>query len=262
MFNPEQDGWRLSEAVMRLSDPEALATLAHYCSVATEKDGRPRLPPWWLEECSPAAACPALDGSDLDRHIWTRRFAIERAIADRLTSGEIVGWARRDSPMAPYECVPADAWPHLGAASPRYWDWRLGTIRVVETHYHEASPPMSRAGLRRASKEGPSPRARGGQASPLRARKRVLVPRLYSARIQPPDSFRRSGTIRDEKQCRAWLIELMKAHPESPTPKALLMQEATQRFRISKEAFKRAWSGALRETGSTWDKPGRRKSDG
>ncbi len=48
-FDPARDGWRLREAIMRLSDPAALATLARLCAVAADKDGRPRLPIWWLE---------------------------------------------------------------------------------------------------------------------------------------------------------------------------------------------------------------------
>ena len=255
-FDPEQDGWRLSEAIMRLSDPEALTKLAHVCSASAETNHRPVLPRWWIDEFAPAPAGKASSAlMDLKSLYGRYRLDIERAFSDQLESGKIIGWARRDTPVAPYQRLPSDAWRALSARRD-YWDWHGGAIRVEDARYRSLSPPVIKPGLRAASKQGPDLRARGGHASPLRQRETDVVLRLYSVRIQPPDSFRRIGKSASEAQCRAWLIALMKAHPTKPSPKTALMQEAVQRFGIARAAATRAWRDAVKETGSTWNRAG------
>src|SRR4051794_29453430 len=220
---------------MRLSHTEALAKLGHVCSLTAGTNRSLVLPRWWLKELAPPAgeASDALE--DLPALYSRVRNNIERAFSDQLTSGKIIGWARRDTPVAPYQPLPADTWRVL-CGRLNFWDWHGGNLRVEDTRYRYTSPPVIKPGLRAASKQGPAPRTRGGHASPLRQRETDVVLRLYSVRIQPPDSFRRIGKSASEAQCRAWLIELMTAHPTKPRPKASLMQEAVQRFGIAQAA--------------------------
>jgi hypothetical protein len=253
-FDPERDGWRLNEAIMRLSDPEALAALERDCVAAEGKDGRSRLPPWWLKGIAPAPRRGTSDATDLDRRPYAQRVAIERAFVDRLTRGEVVAWARHDSPTRRRERVPADAWPVL-SADMALWDWHDGAMRVRETRTSPSPPPVSwhrRSGDR-------APRTWREQGWPPQ-RTTEVVQRLYSVRVEPPSQFRRIGTRASEARCRAWLVELMETQPESPRPKAMVMEEALALFNITQAAFRRAWSGALGATGSSWGKAGRRKS--
>ena len=161
-FNPEQDGWRLSEAIMRLSDPEAWPSsritarwqrrrmVGQGCHLGGLKILAQQRPAQrWMLGLRPP-------------HL-SQRLAIEWAFADRLTSGEIVGWARRDSPMAPYERVPADAWPHL-CRPPK----ALGLARRHDTRRGDTLPRRITAGEQGRS----PPRQRGGSPSTSSGRPR------------------------------------------------------------------------------------------
>jgi hypothetical protein len=259
-FDPERDGWPLNHAIMRLSDPGALAALARFCSAAAEKDGRPRLPPWWLEAIGPSVAGSGPTIDDLDRQIYQQCRVIERALVDQLVSGDLLAWARPNSPMARYERVPVDAWRRLGdCVSP--WVWRDGTLLVEEVTRHEVVSRQANEPVRQRDRSLDPLfwlRFPGRRLQPVRE----VVLRLYAVRIQPPDGLVRVGKSASEAECRAWLAELMKAQPDKPRSKAALQEEARQRFGLGTEAFKRAWTSASAETGSPWSKPGRRKSSG
>ena len=46
IFDPERDGWRLDEAIMRLSDPAELAAIARLGRLAEEQLGEPAPLAW------------------------------------------------------------------------------------------------------------------------------------------------------------------------------------------------------------------------
>lgn len=73
--------------------------------------------------------------------------------------------------------------------------------------------------------------------------------------VEPQDETRRL-TVVGEKGCELWLISLMGT--SNPTKsKSHYLAEAKQTFRISGKGFARAWSAAIKATGSTqWSRPG------
>jgi hypothetical protein len=65
-------------------------------------------------------------------------------------------------------------------------------------------------------------------------------------------------TIKAEKQCEAWLRNLM-ATGSSSMPKYQYQLEAIRQFKISRRSFGRAWGNAVAATGNiTWSLPGRK----
>jgi len=70
----------------------------------------------------------------------------------------------------------------------------------------------------------------------------------------------RPTTAGAENQCRRWLVAMMDKQPTQPTPKAVVLEEALAKFPgLSKRAFDRAWTAAIRETDAQkWAAPGRR----
>ena len=71
---------------------------------------------------------------------------------------------------------------------------------------------------------------------------------------------RELGTIASENACRLWLVKLMKANPNNPSPKEAMRKEAKERFpKLGKRGFDRAWSAAISQaTAEKWSAPGRR----
>jgi len=60
-----------------------------------------------------------------------------------------------------------------------------------------------------------------------------------------------------EKLCRNWLLREMKASPaDKPKTKAQWFEVAKARFKVSGRQFEQAWSTAVKQSESNWDKPG------
>ncbi len=67
----------------------------------------------------------------------------------------------------------------------------------------------------------------------------------------------------DEKRCKQWLTEQMKASPYlKPKPKSSYFKHAIDAFNVSKRGFDRIWGEAVRESTSLWNKAGRTKRSG
>ena len=67
-------------------------------------------------------------------------------------------------------------------------------------------------------------------------------------------------TAAGETECKSWLVEQMQSGPRLGKKEDYL-KEAQQRFRVSQRGFYRAWTAAIADTGSDWDRHGRpRKS--
>jgi hypothetical protein len=256
-FDPVRDGWPLDEAVMRLSDPEALVNLAHSWSVAADRLGWSRPSRWWLEDIAPAPA-GGESGRPSDQSFVAQCRAVERAFADALIRGEIAGWARPHSPLARHERVPVDAWPVLSAAMYRR-DWHNSEIKVVEIRGRTVSPPARTPFFRHGSQESAARQVWPYPRAWVESETNVLL-RLYNVRIQPPEGIKPIGKSASEARCREWLAGLMRAQPDAPRPKAELEEEAHRTFRLGQRAFGRAWRGALAAAGPAWSRAGPRKS--
>ena len=65
-------------------------------------------------------------------------------------------------------------------------------------------------------------------------------------------------TVKGEKDCQAWLTNLMKqANPEQP--KSAYWTEANKKFTVSRRGFSRAWANAVVSAGNAaWQRPGRK----
>ena len=62
----------------------------------------------------------------------------------------------------------------------------------------------------------------------------------------------------DEGRCREWLLDAMLAKTtRKDRTKDEWREDASRRFGVNVRAFNRAWSFAIKASGSTWDKPGR-----
>jgi hypothetical protein len=60
-----------------------------------------------------------------------------------------------------------------------------------------------------------------------------------------------------EDLARQWLVHEMRASPDDKQKaKALWLEEAKRRFRLSEREFNAVWSNAVKETGSNWADPG------
>jgi hypothetical protein len=257
-FDPGRDGWRLDEAVMRQSDPEALAELARLCSTLARRERWERQPRWWVEALAPEVAGHEPAADDRNKRIGELTHAIARTFLDRLAAGELTAWARRDSPMAAYERVPADAWPVLRGRTSR-WDWRESGIWVMEgTRVRGSSTQLVREQHLQPDSRGNLTVRTVSRTVPKPVPEPKVVLRLYSVRVQPPG--RRDGGSASEARCREWLAGLMRAQPDAPRPKVELGEEARQTFGLGQRAFARAWRGALAEAGPAWSRAGPRKS--
>lgn len=261
-FNPELDGWALDEAIMRSSDPEALAALAHVCTALAAEDGRRRLPPWWRDELAPALSEGELPASDLGTHAYQQKVRIERAFLDRLSSGELVGWGRYNSPVAPHTRIPADAWSSLRM---HLWphSWSTGVIAVETITGRVPVTHLARVPVKIYDEAGNfcGWRTERQPRQELKPTREITL-RLYAVRIQPPSMPPVTGKSASENECFRWLRNLMAQRPDDPKPKQELAHEARGRWGLGRDAFMRAWRKAVEETGSAWDKPGRRrKSD-
>ncbi len=75
-----------------------------------------------------------------------------------------------------------------------------------------------------------------------------------------PGSDTPSSTVRDEKDCREWLMQQMRAGLQHGN-KNYYFQIAKKKFNnLPQRAFNRAWADAVTETGAiTWREPGRRR---
>jgi hypothetical protein len=61
----------------------------------------------------------------------------------------------------------------------------------------------------------------------------------------------------DESKCGAWLLEAMRASPKKKIGvKRDWWIKAKQLFGVSIQAFNRAWSSAVKMSGSNWDRRG------
>ncbi len=61
----------------------------------------------------------------------------------------------------------------------------------------------------------------------------------------------------DESKCRDWLLEAMLANPTRKVKaKPEWRKDASRLFGVTVRAFDRAWSSAIKASGSTWNKPG------
>lgn len=67
------------------------------------------------------------------------------------------------------------------------------------------------------------------------------------------------STVKAETQCKSWLAQLMRDHPEGrPQPKAELFREAEEKWSVSGRAFDRAWAAAIEEVDAiAWRSGGR-----
>lgn len=67
------------------------------------------------------------------------------------------------------------------------------------------------------------------------------------------------ATANTERQCREWLVDMMKEGAPPKKNKAEYHKEAKKKFKgIGTKMFGRAWATAIADTGSNWDKPGRK----
>ena len=75
-----------------------------------------------------------------------------------------------------------------------------------------------------------------------------------------PGPRRESTTAASESSALVWLTDLMKANRDKPRAKALVREEAMERYpKLSKNGFDRAWSHAVtRAAAENWSAPGRR----
>ena len=73
---------------------------------------------------------------------------------------------------------------------------------------------------------------------------------------------REGGVAKSERDCRRWLIALMRESDERPKPKQQFQTEAQRKFRnLSERQFLRAWDTAVEEAPATnWSKRGRPKT--
>jgi hypothetical protein len=74
---------------------------------------------------------------------------------------------------------------------------------------------------------------------------------------------REGGVAKSERDCRRWLIAVMRESPdERPKPKQQFQTEAQKKFRnLSERQFLRAWDTAVEEAPATnWSKRGRPKT--
>lgn len=256
-FDPERDGWPLRDALMRTSDPAKLAELACACSAMEPNDLR--RPRWWLHDQAPQLQCATPAPADPGGAAFTGARALERAFLARLVAGELKAWGRRDSPVARHEHIPPDAWPALGTGMRTHWLWTESRILLETVTGHAPVTRQTRGFLLGTAGErlgrGWVPQVR---MEPVRA----ITLRLFAVRVQLPGGFAAAGKSNSEKQCTAWLVEMMNAHPNEPRPKGELARAAAERFGLGTEAFKRGWAEAVKLSGSAWNKPGPRKSVG
>jgi hypothetical protein len=69
----------------------------------------------------------------------------------------------------------------------------------------------------------------------------------------------RIGTIRAEKDCLEWLLDLMKGDSQPTKKRDEYKAYAVHNFGVSDRGFLHCWADAKRETGNTnWGKPGRK----
>jgi hypothetical protein len=74
--------------------------------------------------------------------------------------------------------------------------------------------------------------------------------------------LRNKSTIRDIRECTAWLVQLMRHNQFRTHSKAHFRLEAKSRFGIGPRGFERAWCAAILESGNeNWVTPGRPKSN-
>jgi hypothetical protein len=68
-------------------------------------------------------------------------------------------------------------------------------------------------------------------------------------------------TVASETKCKAWLQQEMTRHEQRPKRRDEYRLEAQERFGVGPQAFRRAWSDAIVDTGRRqWSNPGRKKS--
>ncbi len=75
--------------------------------------------------------------------------------------------------------------------------------------------------------------------------------------LPSPAERRAKGTIKQERLCEGWLVDLMQGGTPPEMPKDDYLKEAQERFAVSQRGFVRAWANAVKESGnSDWSKPG------
>jgi len=180
----------------------------------------------WVIERTPAA----VNGLSIDEE---RLFDILPEIHAALSDGEISVFANTKADPVPRE-LPAETWSVYELVV----EEKNGMIRIF---------PLS-------------PNSADYEQHLLNVRvKRDSVLRRWPASSSAPTPARPT-TAGAENQCRRWLVAMMKKAPTQPTPKAAALEEALAKFPgLSKRAFDRAWSAAIRETDAQkWAAPGRR----
>jgi hypothetical protein len=231
---------------MRLTDSAALAPIANARALAA-KNGTP-VP--WVRWWSDVLAPPATEGGPTDFD----RLAIEQAFVDRLTEGELVGWARYNSPVAPYARIPADAWPALQGHRMEWWSWELSSIKVMTvTSKVAVNEQRTRSATGKLTLNS---RREWYNAQVLKPVETITL-QLYSVLIQPLAVVGHAGKSASETRCFEWLSEQMSRQTSKPKNKDAFRKEAWDLFKLGPEGFKRAWDKAVKATGAPWNKPGR-----
>jgi hypothetical protein len=150
--------------------------------------------------------------------------AVIRAVTEALASGRLRSALRPIPGGAIGSPLPADFW-QTESLEPRFRSLRLNQAKPFDSR---TTPShwifLERKGLQR------------------------LVDDLASVG---------KGTAAHVTRCRKWLVEQMRASPDSkPQSKAKFFKEAKRVWGVTERSFDIAWSQAIEETGSAWGRPG------
>ena len=248
-FDPEQNGWTLREAIMRVSDPADLAAVAQ----ALAKNQSHTSVWWWDQVLAPPA--------EQQPNPKTNWKTVERAFAMKLARGELIGWARYNSPVANYDRVPTDAWGPLAGNHMLGWNWAVsaiflqevkGTHIITTTRYRSVFEKDSTGKITGRIKFEPYI---AHESKP----KREITLRLFGVRIQSPTELALGGHASRIK-CTTWLCNIMRDNLMNSGPrwkKEEAWIEAKNNFAVNQHAFNQSWKQAIKETNSDWNKPGR-----
>jgi hypothetical protein len=179
--------------------------------------------------------------SDFNRPLLLRmreaQAAAEAAFLAMLRAGRLIAWAREGSPLAPLRRVPADAWT---------------TLRLVHvTEGRAQGPGVTLFGIHVA------PAAALQPVAPASVPK---APTAAEPATMAPEHARAGSTIAAERRLEAWLVQQMRANPDTPPGKAVIRREAEAAGHVvSARAFLRAYGNAVKTAGTpAWSAPGKK----
>jgi hypothetical protein len=179
--------------------------------------------------------------SDFNRPLLLRmreaQAAAEAAFIAMLRAGRLVAWGREGSPVAPLRRIPADAW---------------ATLRLVHvTEGRAQGPGVTLFGIHVVPAAALQPAAPAGvQKARAAAEPATLA----------PEHARVASTIAAERRLEAWLVQKMRANPDTPPGKAVIRREAEAAGHVvSARGFLRAYANAVKAAGApAWSAPGKK----